>query len=126
MPTLDKALLHRLALKYGPTINLESDSEVLTELLRQLAAEEPKAGEPAAGEPKPDEFTEKRIDLPSYDKTYTEGYNKENYSRSDYTRYDRTVSGASLNDEESLHIPPEADVAIVDRLRGPGPGYRVN
>jgi hypothetical protein len=120
MPTLDQALLRRLALKYGPTINLESDSEVLTEILRQLAAEEP-----AAEEPKPGEPTEKLVDLPSYDKTYTEGYNKENYSRSDYHRYDRTVSGAGLNDE-GLNIVPDADVTIVDRLRGPGAGQRVN
>lgn len=91
----------RLLARFGPSIDLETNPELVNEIVAEIAREEPFGS----------------INLASYDKTYTEGYNKEDYSRSAYTRYDRTDDGHIWEEGQNALVLPELDRLVVDRLR---------
>jgi hypothetical protein len=106
MPTLDESLRRRLIAKFGTTVNLESQSAVVSEMLHELATELRLPSGGLGG-------------VDSYDKTYSEGYNKEDYSRGRYSRYDRTDGGIyeDIYDDLITAIRPELDKLVVARLR---------
>jgi hypothetical protein len=110
MPILSEDLRRRLVAKYGTDVNLEASSQVVSDLLRELASG---LGEKVVFEPGAVE---------AYDKTYTEGYNKEDYSRSSYIKYDRTDGGIYEDIFENVfaEIRPELDKLIVEKLRVSG------
>jgi hypothetical protein len=111
MPTLDEALRRRLIAKYGTSIDLQSQSGVLSEVLRDVA-DQIQAGA--------------LVDLGAlqkYDKTYTEGYNREGYSRGSYTRYDRTDGDIyeRIFEEVIADVRPELDKLVIDKIRAKAP-----
>jgi hypothetical protein len=107
MPILSEDLRRRLVAKYGTGVNLEASSQVVSDLLKDLASG----------------FAGKVVFDPgsvmAYDKTYTEGYNKEDYSRSSYQRYDRTDGGIyeDIFEKVFAEIRPELDKLVIDKLR---------
>lgn len=98
MSSMNEELRRRLVARFGPSINLESNSSVIRELLDEI-----------------DFLNPNIVADDQYDRTYTEGYNKEDYSKGSYSRYDKT------NDEwdESIRerIQPELDKLVVEGLR---------
>ena len=106
MPILSEDLRRRLVAKYGTGVNLEANSQVVSDLLKELAS--------GIGDVAIDPGT-----VMAYDKTYTEGYNKEDYSRGSYQRYDRTDGGIFEDIYENVvsEIRPELDKLIIDKLR---------
>lgn len=99
MPALDPSLLKKIMEKYGNKIDLEANSGILGDIVREVN-----------GAIKFDPGI-----VAGYDKTYSEGYNKEDYSRADYHRYDRTVDDFSKIRE--IYKDPVVDKILLDRLR---------
>jgi hypothetical protein len=110
MPTLDETLRRRLIAKYGTSVDLQSQSGVVSEVLRDVA----------------DQIQADALDLAvlqKYDKTYTEGYNREGYSRANYTRYDRTDGDMYIKifEEVIADVRPELDKLVIEKLRAKTP-----
>jgi hypothetical protein len=107
MPILNEDLRRRLIAKYGTGVNLEANSQVVSDLLKELASG---IGDQAILDPGT---------VMAYDKTYTEGYNKEDYSRGSYQRYDRTDGGIfeDMYEDVLSNIRPELDKMIIEKLR---------
>ena len=105
MPTLNDALRRRLAAKFGSTIDLKSESDIVSALLTEIAAgfDDVVTGfDPGI--------------IAAYDKTYQEGYNKEGYSKQDYVKYDRTEDH-TIYEQVIQRIRPELEQLIRDNLR---------
>lgn len=97
MPTLNSEFKRRLLAQFGTT-NIEAKSELVAELLREIALE----------------IENPRLDPNGYDKTYTEGYNKGDYSKANYSKYDKTNAPY----EEIMNvILPELERLVVEKLR---------
>src|SRR4051794_16392999 len=112
MPTLNEALRRRLVAKYGTNVNLEARSDVVADLLRNIADQLHVSAVQTS------EYSKSKPS--SYSRTYQQGYNKENYSRSEYSKYCKTSAGGSSAESFArlvAEIRPELDKLIIEKLR---------
>jgi hypothetical protein len=88
MTALNQKTIKRLIKKFGPKIDLESDTGVLEELLREISAD---FGTPIHNLSATNPTLVITVPKPvaGYDKTYERGYQRDNYDKL-YQQYDKT------------------------------------